>query len=284
MKKRKNQSISKENKEKTTALNKENKTAFQLFLEWFTWTKIGVILTGMGVLASIIIYILSTPVSLSKKEILVKDISQNINYIKTNVHPERFTELQTMHPDAKLICDYQTNLLKFVYDWETYEKLPLLKDFNNENSVEFLKLILENQTIRNDYYEDLKQILIDWDKIVDYGNENSIPHYVPQKAVMKQLIDSYQVYYQQSKEKNNIIAQAATSMLAKNNEGGSLTAKDIEEIGKPIDQLKEDVDNYQFILDILTYFIEMNEKYELQLNTYKLKLQNDNNVVEIPSL
>ena len=96
---------------------------YSLLLRWFTWQKVGVILTGLGIVVTIIIFLLSQEKSKSEVDIVKERITENINTIHSTFHPEKIPEALDSLPDVKMVRDFKELSLDAGALWEAVENI-----------------------------------------------------------------------------------------------------------------------------------------------------------------
>lgn len=100
----------------------QNKSLYSLLIQWFTWQKVGVILTGLGIIVPIVIFLLSQGEREKEIDIVKNRIFENISIIKNTFKPDDIpTSLDSLY-DIKLVKEFQQNSLEICTLWESVEK------------------------------------------------------------------------------------------------------------------------------------------------------------------
>ena len=119
-------------KKKRKAQN--NKSLYSLLIRWFTWQKVGVILTGLGIIVTIVIFLLSQGEEEKEIDIVKNRIFENIANIKNTFKPDEIPiSLDSLY-DVKLVREFQQKSLQICTLWEAVEKTEPYLNFK------FLKL------------------------------------------------------------------------------------------------------------------------------------------------
>lgn len=140
-KKNKKQKVVKEQK-------KTNKTFFQILIEWLTWQKAGVIITGIGVIVSIIIYLLSADKPKSEIDTIKSDILNKVNVIENTFNPKALSEKDS------LIADFEANSLELAALWKVMNEPISYKSYVDKDLSE-LKTVLAQDFAREDRFKHL---------------------------------------------------------------------------------------------------------------------------------
>ena len=139
------------NKEKKDTAKK---SLYQILKEWFTWTKLGVILTGIGVLVSVIIYLLSKPPVPSETETIKSEILQDINLIENTFNPNDLVE------NDSLISVFETNSLKLASLWKTANEPISYKSYSDKDPSELYYVLGQNQSYFNQFYDTWRALTV----------------------------------------------------------------------------------------------------------------------------
>ena len=241
-------------------LSKENAS---LFKRWITWEKI------VG-LATILTAVITIYMLWPKPEIVrIKDnLNKNIQITKMNVHPEEYANLRNAHEDVKLVCAFQYTLLRFVYDWESFENTPPLDEYESESKEEKFSIFLSKIKTRRQSLISFLLLLNYMDRILKYGIENNIAYYIPNKARWVTIKNSAHKWYAVNNNKNDKTIRRILYMIM--NINNHISKKVVMEAIEPYEESNEKNVYYKFFDDALSYIIELNAQYCLQINSYRL--------------
>ena len=108
--------------------------------------------------------------------------------------------------------------------------------------------------------------------IMNYGRAHNINAYIPNEAKWKQVVESINKWDRTCDEFDERSKVAIHSLQKILEEGKTISPDDCVNAAKPFFDKMNEEENYQFIYDALSYFIELNNQYVIQL----LKYQSEN--------
>lgn len=254
-------------RKKKNQTTKKSDSLISSFVSWFSIGKIA----GIASIISLIIYICLIWPS-PKIDKLKMDIVEKVQIIKTKFQPEKLVSLKFNHPDVGIICEYQQAILQFVCDWETYESIPAIYEYENKTPEDLENIIIQDLGLLDKCTSDIFNVFDCIDRLLDYGNKNGIALYIPNKTKWLQLMDSGTKWKNSVERKVNKCTESLHALVRKYGEDGVPSSSDIKNAIKPFDDLRNDIDNYQYIHDAVSYFIELNNYYELQVRKYSLNI------------
>ena len=246
-------------KKKRKAQN--NKSLYSLLIRWFTWQKVGVILTGLGIIVTIVIFLLSQREEEKEIDIVKNRIFENIANIKNTFKPDEIPiSLDSLY-DVKLVREFQQKSLQICTLWEAVEKTePYL--FHFKNSLGEADYVWERNIKRESKCDSL---IIRVEKIVcelqAYSTDNNLDTYQLVNYSLlfkfrKMMVNKSNMYIQMSKK--------ATEHRYK---------QEYEESFKLYDELREDPKYYVFDDTFFEFLVEANKVYEIAIKNY---IENNN--------
>ncbi len=233
-----------------------NESLYSLFLRWFTWQKVGVILTGLGIIVPIVLYLLSLGSSEKEIDIVKNRIFENITIVKDTFNPNEIpTSLDSLY-DVKLVKEFQQNSLQICTLWESMERTePYL--YHYKNSLEEADYVWDKNIERERKCDSL---ILRVEKIVCelqvYSTENHLDTYQLVNYSLlfkfrKMMEDKSSMYVQMSKEATNRRYNF-----------------EYEEYFKLYDELRENPKYYDFDDAFFEFLVEANKVYELAIKNH----------------
>lgn len=167
--------MSKKNK-KQKAVNKQknnnNKTFLQILIEWLTWQKAGVIIAGIGVFVSIIIFLLGRPKSPSEIETIKSDILKDIGIIENTFNPDDQTD--------SLIIEFEKHSLKSASFWKILNEDISFKSYSDKDISELIYVLDQFRAHLDQFETAYKEIFMDcrsirlWESSKGINDANSV--------------------------------------------------------------------------------------------------------------
>lgn len=245
------------NKKKTN--NKQlisNEGFYTLLLRWFTWQKVGVILTGLGIMVSIIIFLLSKEERRSEVEIIKERITENISTIQSTFQPEKIPVALDSLPDVKMIRDFKEKTLKASALWESIENIEPYSYHlkHGKHQVEFVwERNMERDKNRDSLYLQIEKIVCELQayasdhdleecKLINYSKLFKSRELIVEKSKMyKQTVEEYVRYTEKG---------------------------DLEKAYHAIDVLKSKPEYYAFDETFFEFLVDANKAYDKSLARY----------------
>lgn len=244
----------KQNSKQITKQKASSSTSlYELLKKWFTWQKVGVILTGLGIIVSIVIFLLSQESKEKEIDIVKNRIFENIANIKNTFKPDEIPiSLDTLY-DVRLVREFQQKSLQICTLWESVERTePYL--FHFKNSLGEADFVWERNIRRENKCDSL---ILRIEKIVcelqAYATDNNLDTYQLVNYSLlfkfrKMMEDKSKMYIQMSKK--------ATEHRYR---------LEYEECFKLYDELREDPKYYVFDDTFFEFLVEANKVYEIAI-------------------
>lgn len=237
-----------------------NKSLYSLLIQWFTWQKVGVILTGLGIIVSIVIFLLSQGEREKEIDIVKNRIFENISIIKNTFKPDDIpTSLDSLY-DIKLVKEFQQNSLGICTLWESVEKTePYL--YHLKNSLAEADYVWERNIKRESKCDSL---ILRIEKIVCelqvYSMDNNLDAY---QLVNYSLLFKFR---KMMEDKSNMYVQMSKKATEHRDK------LEYEECFKLYDELRDNPKYYVFDDTFFEFLVEANNAYEIAIKNHVDKI------------
>ena len=234
----------------------QNNSLYSLLIRWFTWQKVGVILTGLGIIVSIVIFLLSQDAKEKEVDIVKNRVFKNIAIIKNTFKPDEIPASLDSLYDVKLVKEFQRNSLDICTLWESVEKTESYL-YHYKNSLAEADYVWERNIKRERKCDSL---ILRNEKIVcelqAYSTDNNLDAYQLVNYSLlfkfrKMMEDKSNMYIQMSKK--------ATEHRYK---------LEYEECFKIYDELRENPNYYVFDDTFFEFLVEANNAYEIAIKNH----------------
>ena len=247
------------NKNKKKSNNKQvisNESLYSLLLRWFTWQKMGVILTGFGIVVSIIIFLLSQKKEKSEVDIIKDKVMSNISTIQSTFHPERIpVELDSL-PDVKMIRDFKEKSIKVSVLWESIENIEPYSYHlkNGRHQVEFVwERNMKRDRERDSLYLQIEKIVCE---LQAYASDHQLDEC--QLINYSKLFKSRELIV----EKGEMYKQTTQEYVRYIKKG------DLDKAYHSFDVMKSNPEYYAFDETFFEFLIDANKAYDKSLARY----------------
>jgi len=229
---------------------------YSLLLRWFTWQKVGVILTGLGIVVTIIIFLLSQEKGKSEVEIVKERISENITTIQSTFHPEKIPEALDSLPDVKMVRNFKELSVDAGTLWEAVENIePYTYHIKNgQHQVEF---VWEKNLERE---RKLDSLYLYIDRTVRQLQVYSVDHELDGYKMI-----NYSKFFklrEQLSDKSNMYKQASDEFIKYKNKNEQ------EKAYQTYDIMKNKAEYYAFDDTFFEFLIDANKVYDACLAKY----------------
>lgn len=235
---------------------KNNNGLYSLLLRWFTWQKVGVILTGLGIAVSVLIFLLGQEKKAREIDVVKNRIFDKISTIKSTFHPEEIPDSLDSLYDVKMVKDFQIKSLSICTLWEAIERTESYL-YHYKNSQGEADFVWERNIKRESQCDSL---IMQVEKIVcnlqAYASDNNLETY---QLVNYSLLFKFR---QMMVEKSNMYIQVSKKATEHRNRF------EHEECYKLYDALRDDPKYYVFDETFFEFLIETNKIYTLAISSY----------------
>ena len=239
--------------------SKNKKSLYELLVEWLTWQKTGVFLTGISVFIGMISSFShcqnstdNIDNSISLTEMNKKNIKNNQTLIKEELKDILSLKNEEKSQDDKMVIELFLDIKNCIRLWEAKESSPKLADIvaNIDDVHQLVNLWIDEQ---DEYYNLQSKISGEISDIISYGINHDIPYKFNTKIT--QLPDLRKLQYETimntiklCKNDLNSLNSRIKSQNGRNkldNNNSDIKSLKIQ-IVKHVDLLKESSDYYQF--------------------------------------
>lgn len=257
MKKRLQKKLTKKNQESKIMQN-EQKSFFEILIEWLTWQKAGVIITGIGVIVSIILYILGQRVDSIPEpiEIIKNDIKKDIEIIEKEFDPN---EIAT---DDSIYKEFQLQSIQLATLWTTIEDTKPYKEQVDKGLPSLVNILSHDFARIEKYNSNMKNIADLWAKMRDaeiskgdslfsifsYSKLTDINNMIPLK------------HYISNNYHNNCMTHLKSAHESAKNQNDIYD--EIKKAMQELDNMKKDTNYYKVDKELFDLIIEVNKMYK----------------------
>ena len=224
------------------------KPFLQFLKEWFTWQKVGVILTGLSVVVTVLIYYASITDS-GTINIVKEEIRQNIELIENTFNPEDLPRQDSLAADFQRISLRLASLWKINEEEKAYQ--PIV-----DKGVKVLEQVLDQEFARENKYNDTMLAFILKCKEIRNKETVSDSHSIISDLRLIEMTDALKL-------KNKVAEKYRNKSLnymnkATNSSNKKQIYRNISKSMKEIDNMKQDPQYYELDKQLFKFIIETN--------------------------
>lgn len=277
-----NKSIQQENQNKPVDIQLQkqkikrelNNTSYETLIKQSTQKSFGLnigklIIFIASVCIIFILYMQMTP--FIKRAKYEKKIDNSISIIEQTFHPNEIEITPQTSPDIKLIKEYQDSVLKAVGLWREVAAIKPASAYKKFDGITLQNKILEELDLRIAWGESTTSVLQTILKLAHCGDSLSIYIYVPDIQRVQQLMN---MQIRRNEISKREILKVKETINLFNQHDMYHETNSTYYLYKGFRKAVENDVVYEFDNEILTFFIEMNDKY---MSYYNSHYKNNNN-------
>lgn len=237
------------------------------------------IIALLALLVAILQYVLSRKDYNGRKEIerekqkseieaTKENIMNSIRIIEKDINVDDIPENLFVWEDVRLIRNYELSLKNTVTFFNSYDNTPDLTTFKNKDLIEIRSIIQKRREKIIDYLDAIKYTCSLVGEINIYGINHDINYYKVDQGRWDIICDQIDLWYNTRdsafQSSINYIEDLKKEFIV------NPTPEQIEEMFKPFDELKQNVDCYKFENSFFEYAIELDKCYRITLNYKRL--------------
>lgn len=243
--------------------NTENRNTIIKWLKRIFSVKVLTLVVGIITAVVTIWSIWITP-----KERLKKEINKNVVIIEETFHPDNLFVDSSSMPDVKLIKDFQTSTLKLVTYWKSISTMRPISEYESLELQMTMNSIISQLSTINNLDNESKIIQSQVYQILDYGQKNNIPQYIP-------AYDKVALVYEKAGKRDAIFnnaKQAATLEFTKlmteyTNNPQTIDKDMVIKAAKSLENLYNNKEVLEYINTFFNWIIELNSSYMDYINS-----------------
>lgn len=258
MKKRLQKKQAKRSQE-STSMQINQKSFFDIFIKWLTWQKAGVIITGVGILVSIVLFVLGRNQPPTPIEVIKSDITSNIEIIEKTFNPN---EIETKDSIYK---EFQIQSIQLATLWTAIENTKPYKE-SIDNGIPSLVSTLSHDFARIDKLNDkMNSITTLWVAMrnaeISKGDSLfSIFNYAKLYELNNKLILKKSISDKYHENCLNHLKAASKSTISKKE-----CYDRLKEAMQELDNMKNDTNYYKLDKELFEFIIEVNNMYKANM-------------------
>ncbi len=191
----------------------------------------------------------------SKVNLLKEEINHNTKTIEDAFRPNDIIIDSVSSPDVQLIKDFQTSTLRLVNWWKSISTMQPISKYETNDVGMLMNVVNSQLTTINSFDSEMKNVQSDILQILDYGQKNEIPQYIPSA-------DKLTVLYEKAGKRDKVFDDIKSTVM-KNLMGviTNITSDNIVKATKPLDKLYNNKDVLDYVNTLFMCSIELNSSY-----------------------
>jgi hypothetical protein len=205
-------------------------------------------------------------------EKLKKDIDEQISIIQSEFRPNSLKVDLLSAPDTKLVKNFQVSALELVAQWRRLKNLKQINEYKELDSETMASIVQSQLKTMCSFDEAALKVLGCIYELLNFGNENYVISYIPDKDKIIYLIEKAR---QRLSNTKNELEKLENNIETLHNKygGGDLNIIPIKEMKKAV-RPHENIyksENLEYIKTLTTFIVELNSIYmcHINLNSYR---------------